>query len=120
MNIKFDNNIPIFIQIVDYLKTYIISGKIGLGKQIPSVRDLAKMFKVNPNTIQKALIELEEERLIFTESTNGKYVTKDKMVIDNFKENYAKKTANEYFLNMQKIGFDKDSAIKYINERIEK
>ena len=97
MNINFDNNTPIYIQLLEYIKTYIISGKLNSGDKLPSVRDFASMFKVNPNTMQKALAELEEEKLIYTERTNGKFVTNDKKIINDIKSKYAKKMAKEYF-----------------------
>ena len=74
MKFEFDNNIPIYIQLVEQLKIYIISGKIKPGERLPSVRDLALHSKVNPNTMQKALIELEELKLIYTERTTIKYL----------------------------------------------
>ena len=81
MKTNFDNNIPIYVQIVNYLKTYIIRGVFKSGERLPSVRDLAALFKVNPNTMQKALGELENIKLIYTERTNGKYVTEDKKIL---------------------------------------
>ena len=84
MNITFDNNIPIYIQLLEYMKIYLISGVFKSGEKLPSVRDFATTFKVNPNTMQKALAELESLNLIYTERTNGKYVTKDSKVIDKF------------------------------------
>ena len=88
MNFQFDNNIPIYIQLVEQLKIYIISGKLKSGDRLPSVRELALQSKVNPNTMQKALLELEEQKLIYTERTNGKYVTKDQQLIDKIKNKY--------------------------------
>ena len=78
MEITFDNNIPIYIQVLEYMKIYLISGVFKCGEKLPSVREFAITFKVNPNTMQKALSELEDLNLIYTERTNGKYVTKDK------------------------------------------
>ena len=59
MSYTFDNNIPIYIQLVDIIKTDIVSGKLSVGSRLPSVRELAFYYKVNPNTMQKALVELE-------------------------------------------------------------
>ena len=81
MEFSFDNNIPIYIQLLEYLKIYLISGVFKSGEKLPSVRDFATTFKVNPNTMQKALAELESMKLIYTERTNGKYVTKDEKLI---------------------------------------
>ena len=75
MDYIFDNERPIYIQLVEIIRIEIVSGKFKKGQKIPSVRELALIMKVNPNTMQKALIELENEKLIYTERTNGKYVT---------------------------------------------
>ena len=114
MKFEFDNNIPIYIQLVEQLKIYIISNKIKPGEKLPSVRDLALKTKVNPNTMQKALVELEELKLIYTERTNGKYVTNDKKLIEKYKLKYAIELSNKYFNNMESIGFNKFDAINYL------
>ena len=114
MNFEFDNNIPIYIQLVEQLKIYIISGKIKPGERLPSVRELALQTKVNPNTMQKALSELEELNLIYTERTNGKFVTDNQELIDKYKKEYADELSNKYFLSMKSIGFDKNKTIDYL------
>ena len=114
MNFNFDNNIPIYIQLVEQLKIYIISGKISPGERLPSVRELALMTKVNPNTMQKAMVELENLKLIYTQRTNGKFVTEDKKLIDKYKQEYAQKISSEYFSNMESLGFTKQETIKYL------
>lgn len=116
MDFKFDNNIPIYVQIVEQLKIDIISEKYKVGEKIPSVRDLALQAKVNPNTMQKALVELENLKLIYTERTSGKYVTKEKTIIEKLKKEYAKETINKYFEAMTSIGFTKKEAIDYLND----
>ena len=114
MKFDFDNNIPIYIQLVEQLKIYIISGNLKPGERLPSVRELALEIKVNPNTMQKALVELEELKLVYTERTNGKYVTNDKELINKIKLEYAKEISNKYFSSMQSIGFNKEDTITYL------
>ena len=97
MEFTFDNNIPIYIQLLEYMKIYLISGVFKCGEKLPSVREFAATFKVNPNTMQKALAELESMNLIYTERTNGKYVTKDQKVIGNIRCKYIIKNNNSYF-----------------------
>ena len=97
MKFDFDNNVPIYIQLVEQLKIYIISGKINSGERLPSVRELALKTKVNPNTMQKALVELEELKLVYTERTNGKYVTNDQKLIEKYKKNMQKKYLTNIF-----------------------
>ena len=116
MNFEFNNNIPIYIQLVEQLKIYIISGKLEAGERLPSVRDLAFKTKVNPNTMQKALSELEELGLIFTERTNGKFVTEDRELIGKFKKEYAKEIAENYFSCMQSIGFNSLDAVEFLEK----
>jgi DNA-binding transcriptional regulator YhcF (GntR family) len=119
MGLVFDNNIPIYIQLLEYMKIYLISGVFKCGEKLPSVREFATSFKVNPNTMQKALSELESMKLIYTERTNGKYVTNDKKLIEKLKDEYAMTLAKSYFEGMKKIGLGKADSIKYI-ERIDK
>jgi len=92
----------------------IITGRYKSGEKIPSVRDLATEAKVNPNTMQKALTELEDVGLIFTERTNGKFVTDDLKLIENLKKEYASMIAKKYFERMKSIGYDREEAIKYL------
>ena len=117
MELTFDNNIPIYIQLLEYMKIYLISGVFKPGEKLPSVRDFASSFKVNPNTMQKALSELESMKLIYTERTNGKYVTEDTKLIEKLKDEYAITLAKSYLMGMKRIGLGKADSIKYL-ERI--
>lgn len=114
MEFDFDNNIPIYLQLVEQLKNDIISGKISAGERLPSVRDLALQLKVNPNTVQKALVELENIGLVFTERTNGKFVTEDITLIEKQKSEYADIITQKYMETMEKIGFDKNEVLLLI------
>ncbi len=114
MEYTFDNNIPIYIQLLEYLKIYLISGVFKCGEKLPSVRDFAITFKVNPNTMQKALAELENMKLIYTERTNGKYVTNDPKVIEKLKDEYAIALAKSYVDGMKRIGLGKADSIQYL------
>ena len=76
--IEFNNDLPIYSQLVAYMEKLIVTNKLLPKEKIPSVRELALLLKVNPNTVQKALNELEGNELIYTERTNGKFVTSDK------------------------------------------
>lgn len=118
MEFNFDNDLPIYIQLVNLLKLYIISGKIQLGEKLPSVRELASLAKVNPNTIQKALLELENDKLIYTERTNGKYVTKDKKLIENLKKELSETLTAKYIEDMNNLNIYKEDIINYIEKEI--
>lgn len=116
MKFNFDNNVPIYLQLVEQLKSDIISGKISAGERLPSVRDLALRLKVNPNTVQKALVELEEIGLVFTERTNGKFVTEDNALIKKYKQEYADMITQKYMETMEQIGFDKSEVLLLIKD----
>lgn len=116
MDYIFDNDRPIYIQLVEKLRLEIISNKLKPGERIPSVRELALTTRVNPNTMQKALVELENEGLIYTERTNGKFVTTNKELIDKIKKQLAEEKVNNYLQDMKNIGISYKEAIDYLQE----
>ncbi|MCI8309671.1 MAG: GntR family transcriptional regulator [Clostridia bacterium] len=116
MDYIFDNDRPIYIQLVEMLKVEIISGKLKLGERLLSVRELAMKARVNPNTMQKALVELENCGLIYTERTNGKFVTQDNKLIEKMKKELANEKVNNYLNDMKNIGVTYEEAIVYLQE----
>ena len=116
MEYQFDNDKPIYLQMVELIKIEIISGRLKCGEKIPSVRELAVQAKVNPNTVQKALAELERCGLIYTERTNGKFVTENKELIEKIKKELAKEKVNNYLNDMKKIGISHIEAMEYLQE----
>jgi len=112
----FDNERPIYIQLVEIIRTQIISGKLQKGERLLSVRELALTMKVNPNTMQKALVELENEGLVYTERTNGKFVTENEELIEKVKRELAKEKVNTYLNSMKNIGINFEEAINYLQE----
>ena len=116
MKFIFDNDRPIYIQLVEQLRLFILSGKLSEGERLPSVRELAMIAKVNPNTMQKALVELEDDKLIYTERTNGKFVTDDKKLLKKFREELAKEKVITFVDDMKFIGFSKEKIIEYLRK----
>ena len=116
MEYIFDNERPIYIQLVEMIRIDIVSGNFKKGQKLPSVRELALTMKVNPNTMQKALAELEYEKLIYTERTNGKYVTEDEKLIEKTKKQLAQEKVNNYLNSMKDIGISYELSIKYLQE----
>ena len=84
---ELDSDRPIFIQIVERIQMEIISGKYSPGDKLPSVRDLAAVAAVNPNTMQKALTELERTGLVYSQRTSGRFITEDAKMIEELKNN---------------------------------
>lgn len=116
MDYIFDNERPIYVQLVEKIRLEIISGRLKLGERLPSVRELALIARVNPNTMQKALVELEDEGLVYTERTNGKFVTENKELIEKIKNELAKEKVNNYLKDMKNIGITYEEALKYLQE----
>lgn len=116
MEYNFDNNIPIYVQLSEIIRIEIISGKLKPGEKIPSVRELSIMVKANPNTIQKALMELEKEKLIYTERTNGKYITNDNKLILKYKNKIIQEKMSTFLEGMMKIGIDINDIKKYLQD----
>ena len=113
-NLNFDNNIPIYIQIMDNIKKDIIRGYLKPGEKLLSVRELSIKLKVNPNTLQKSLSELENLKLIYTERTNGKYVTENTNLIAKYREKEAESLTKKYITSMKQLGLTKEEINKYM------
>lgn len=114
--ITFDNERPIYLQIVELIKLDIISGKLKKGDKLLSVREYAVLYKVNPNTMQKALFELERDKLIYTERTNGKYVTEDEDIISKYKIKYIDEKINMFVNEMNNIGLNVSDIIEELKK----
>lgn len=110
---NFSDTQPIYIQLVEQLKLYIISGKIPPGEKLPSVRDLAMQAQVNPNTMQRALVELEDLGLIYTERTNGKYVTNNTDLIQKHRQIFVATKIEKFISEMSELGVDRETIIKW-------
>ena len=104
MGYDFNSNTPIYLQIIDYIKLQIISKKYKPNEKIPTVRELAIQFEVNPNTVQKALVELEKGGLIYAESTNGRFVTTNEQLILQVFNQTVQQEINKFYVYMQNLG----------------
>ena len=116
MGFEFNNDTPIYLQLIEYIKMQIISKKYLPNQKLPSVRELSFEFEVNPNTIQKALGELENIGLIYTERTNGKFVTANEELIKQVTETTLKSMVNKFFSSMTEMGLSKKEILEIINK----
>lgn len=107
---------PIYSQIIDKIKTDIISGKYPASSKIPSVRELATEASVNPNTMQKALAELEKEGLLFSQRTSGRYITEDQNMINEIRNQLAIDIIASFFKKMNSIGYSNEEALALIQK----
>lgn len=107
----FDGHSPLYVQLIHRFKVLIANGTWQSGQRVQSVRDLAVMYKVNPNTVQRALVELEREKLMYTERTSGRYISLNQTLIDQMRRELAKEELSRFCLSMQGLGF-KDRQIQ--------
>ena len=105
MGERFDTSRPIYAQIVERLKAKILAGIYPPGGHLDSVRDMAAAAGVNPNTMQRALAQLETEGLVYTERTTGRYVTKDTALLETLRVETARSVTAEYLEKMRGIGY---------------
>ena len=101
---------PIYVQLVEELQSRIVSGHYPSGSKIASVRDLAAAAGVNPNTMQRALAQLESEGLVRTERTSGRYVTEDTNLIEQLRAAAAHDIAADFLEKMRSIGYTPEKA----------
>lgn len=110
MSEQFDASRPIYAQLVERLKARILAGTYPPGGHLDSVRDLAAAAGVNPNTMQRALAQLESEGLVRTERTSGRYVTEDTNLIEQLRATAAHDIAADFLEKMRSIGYTPEKA----------
>lgn len=109
-----DSGRPIYAQIIERVQLDIITGHYKPGEKLPSVRDLASEAAVNPNTMQKALSELEQSGLLYTQRTSGRFITEDTELIQRMKTILATMQVREFIHKMRQIGLDDTEILQLI------
>lgn len=104
MDWEFSNDRPIYAQIVEQFEQAVVTGEYPPGGKLPGVRELAGMAGVNPNTMQRALTELESGGLLHTQRTSGRFVTSDTQKIKQLREQLAAKLSAGFVQNMRALG----------------
>lgn len=118
MSWKFTSDKPVYIQIADRIVRSILSGEYSAGGQIPSVRQLALEAAVNPNTIQHAFSELENEGIIISKGTLGRFVTDDVQTIENSRLRLAEKIVKEFSSDMMMLSLSKEQVMTMLEEAL--
>ena len=111
-----DSDRPIYAQILEVMQLRIIAGQYRPGERIPSVRELAAEAGVNPNTMQKALAELEKEGLVMAQRTSGRVVTEDMDMIKATRNQLAREQVQEFVDKMKKLGFNKKEIVALLEQ----
>ncbi|MGN6712192.1 GntR family transcriptional regulator [Anaerocolumna jejuensis] len=117
---EFDNNIPIYIQVIHDIKKDIVTGKLALGDKMISGRDLALMYKINPNTASRIYRELEAQEICFTKRGLGTFVTEDKERISNIRKDMANDLLEQFISGMSNLGLQKDEIFSMLEEKYQK
>lgn len=113
-----DNDRPIYLQLMERIQHDIISGVYRPGDKLPSVRDLALDAAVNPNTMQKALSELERSGLVYSQRTSGRFITDDESLLLRMKKDLAEDHIRQFFDQMNNLGFNSEETLDMITEAI--
>lgn len=111
-----DDTRPIYLQLEDIIKSKIIAGIYKPGQKLPSVRELAAEAAVNPNTMQKALAELERSGLVYTQRTSGRYITEDTAIMQNLKYQLAHDLIHQFLEAMAHLGYTREESIQLLIE----
>ena len=118
MNNPFSNERPIYLQIVDRIKVKIITKEYSAGDKLPSVREIASLMQVNPNTMQKALSELERSGLLHSRRTSGRFITEDETMLQELRDRLADRHIHDFMEKMKQLGFREDETLKKIQDAI--
>jgi len=113
---EFKDNIPIYLQIEQYLYRQIALGKMKAGEKIPSVRKLALELTVNVNTVQRALQEMNTQGILYTKRGEGNFVTEDTELLSKTKQSLIYNELDEFVQNMEKLGVKKDKLVSTLTE----
>lgn len=113
---NFSTDRPIYLQLMEQLQLSIVGGTYAPGSRLPSVRELAQEASVNPNTVQKALTELERSGILYTQRTNGRFITEDAAMIAELKRQLAEGQIQEFLRNMKGFGYEPKDVIALIGK----
>lgn len=120
MKWEFSNDAPIYAQLILQIKVGIVSGAFPPGERLPSVRDLAMEAGVNPNTMQRALTELERDGLVYSQRTAGRFVTEDRNMINAAKRGLAEHHIQVFLAAMRQLGYQQEEMIALLRQGTDK
>lgn len=114
---EYNSSLPIYLQVANLIKRDIVTGKRELGEKLPSVRELAVSYTINPNTVSRVYKELEMEGVCFTKRGMGTFVTENPKKVKSMKEEMAGTLIREFLEGMQQLGFTRVEAIRILEEK---
>jgi len=114
--VSFDPNIPIFMQIMDYVKKLVVRGILKPGEKVPSVREMALFLGVNPNTVQKAYEELEDEGVLLTRRGQGNFIAEDEGLVLKLKSEMLEEILKKFKRELEELGLSKEEIKELLKE----
>ncbi|MES9693116.1 GntR family transcriptional regulator [Bacillus toyonensis] len=120
MKTEFSPNIPIYVQVMEYIKKEIVTGRLAPGEKIPAVRELAGKLQVNPNTIQRTFQELEREGIAETRRGTGRFVTMNEEKITELRKEMAEELLDNFINGMNNLGFMEEEIVSILRSSLEK
>ena len=116
---EYNNNLPIYLQVINQIKKDMIQGRLPMGEKLPSTRELAVQYQINPNTAVRVYKEMEQSGMCFTKRGLGTFVTENVEVITKMKEEMAGELLENFVQEMQDLGFTKEELITIIEKRLD-
>lgn len=117
MKWNFTTDRPIYLQITEQIQLALLSGEYKAGEKLPAVREFAAQAGVNPNTMQRALQDLEQQGFVVTQRTAGRTITEDTQMIEDLRQDAAKNQVKEFLDQMKKLGFEKKDIITMLEKQ---
>lgn len=117
---EYNNNLPIYLQVINQIKKDMIQGRLPMGEKLPSTRELAVQYQINPNTAARVYKEMEQLGMCCTKRGLGTFVTEDREVITKMKEEMAEELLEGFVKEMIELGFSKEELVKIIEARLDK
>ena len=117
MKWQFSADAPIYTQLVAQIQMYIVSGALPPGERLPSVREFAAEAGVNPNTMQRAMAQLEREGLVHSQRTAGRFVTEDRARIQQAKRQCAEEQIQTFLEKMEQLGYTRAEILQLMEQQ---
>lgn len=118
MGYTYQREIPIYLQLIELMKRRIISGSYRAGDRLPSIRDMALEYEVTPNTIQRALAVFEQEGIILTERTNGKYITSDLQRLEKMRAEHLQRSMRALVAELTDSGYSREELRRVFEKEV--
>lgn len=117
---KYENDRPIYLQVIEDISRKVIQGELTLGDKLPSVRELALQYQINPNTASRVYKEMESQGLCYTKRGMGTFITEDSGMIKTLQTEMAETCLDAFLQGMQALGINLEEMIQLLRERYEK